>query len=769
MVLAARCPECNTAFRIVPDQLKISEGWVRCGHCSYVFNAQENQFEISEAALEQTLQEQKKQGQSTFASSAFESSTFRMPTRQDSDLSYAEKAEKEANDFFDAALKENHQAAQKINERTEKDKQQNSFPTPAQKTDEHTVQEFIVLSEDSKLENNDHTNYLETIEVSSSDDDTAEISLEEIPIFPDTILPDEFNFEDTHLSEFHVGWQDSITAKPQEPPAEIKLPESTRFGDSTIVAEEVVPGHSAWDPGLSDSDAFESAWEDRDENKLSASQSDSEDLIELSLDENLDGMTATELSEYFAATRFNTPDTQEIVLPAFLSIDPLEEELEVDTAIGFMPTAFEKLNAKDKQSRIALNDTSKTSLSPFSETQVAPPSQEKQDDHEIGLSLVDDYPPQAKSRSVEELKKAGAVVIAARSKRDFASDKSPQTHSSSAFLSSITLEDQETNPSSTFQGSQFGTFTASKLQQTTSVQSADSISALPFEHSYFQLTNTEVPSQKTALPSHVKHTANFQDSLSTTEQEEKDFVTTVLDAGYSVASTDRTPRKKRRSTRAEESLYPSHYQADNGRSSVSKIRSEDSLLESKQSSLMANDETDFPDVSFAKPDKLSAMAHNPILKLGQRVACLALIALLFIQLGAVLKEPLAENIPSLRPMLTTLCKPFGCTIDYPRNIKGFTIYDSFFRRANHTDPEVYTLMLLLKNKDHQSLASPWVELTLIDNATGQTYSQKTFSLQDLGIDMPYVQANQEVHITSNLKIKTPENMTLGFKVILFYP
>jgi len=40
--LATRCTECGTVFRVVQDQLKVSEGWVRCGRCSAVFNALEN-------------------------------------------------------------------------------------------------------------------------------------------------------------------------------------------------------------------------------------------------------------------------------------------------------------------------------------------------------------------------------------------------------------------------------------------------------------------------------------------------------------------------------------------------------------------------------------------------------------------------------------------------------------------------------------------------------------------------------------------------------
>lgn len=33
------CPSCGTKFKVVADQLRISDGWVRCGHCKEVFDA----------------------------------------------------------------------------------------------------------------------------------------------------------------------------------------------------------------------------------------------------------------------------------------------------------------------------------------------------------------------------------------------------------------------------------------------------------------------------------------------------------------------------------------------------------------------------------------------------------------------------------------------------------------------------------------------------------------------------------------------------------
>ena len=53
MSLATRCTGCSTVFRVVQDQLKVSEGWVRCGRCSKVFNALEGLFDLDRDALSQ--------------------------------------------------------------------------------------------------------------------------------------------------------------------------------------------------------------------------------------------------------------------------------------------------------------------------------------------------------------------------------------------------------------------------------------------------------------------------------------------------------------------------------------------------------------------------------------------------------------------------------------------------------------------------------------------------------------------------------------------
>ena len=46
MSMATRCIACGTIFRVVQDQLKVSDGWVRCGRCDEVFNALDGLFDL---------------------------------------------------------------------------------------------------------------------------------------------------------------------------------------------------------------------------------------------------------------------------------------------------------------------------------------------------------------------------------------------------------------------------------------------------------------------------------------------------------------------------------------------------------------------------------------------------------------------------------------------------------------------------------------------------------------------------------------------------
>jgi predicted Zn finger-like uncharacterized protein len=41
-MLITRCPHCGTAFKVVPDQLRLGQGWVKCGRCKQAFRAEQH-------------------------------------------------------------------------------------------------------------------------------------------------------------------------------------------------------------------------------------------------------------------------------------------------------------------------------------------------------------------------------------------------------------------------------------------------------------------------------------------------------------------------------------------------------------------------------------------------------------------------------------------------------------------------------------------------------------------------------------------------------
>lgn len=52
MSLITCCPACGTMFKVVADQLRISEGWVRCGHCTEVFDATAHMQDVQDVPLD---------------------------------------------------------------------------------------------------------------------------------------------------------------------------------------------------------------------------------------------------------------------------------------------------------------------------------------------------------------------------------------------------------------------------------------------------------------------------------------------------------------------------------------------------------------------------------------------------------------------------------------------------------------------------------------------------------------------------------------------
>lgn len=57
MSQVTRCPSCGTRFKVVADQLRISQGWVRCGMCQNVFDASEDLQSVPDEVLQSAVEQ----------------------------------------------------------------------------------------------------------------------------------------------------------------------------------------------------------------------------------------------------------------------------------------------------------------------------------------------------------------------------------------------------------------------------------------------------------------------------------------------------------------------------------------------------------------------------------------------------------------------------------------------------------------------------------------------------------------------------------------
>lgn len=94
MSLITRCPACGTMFKVVADQLRISEGWVRCGHCAEIFDAaadlrDESEIELPTASAPLLAREE---APATEESEGVPSSSFRSSLQSEVDESMVEGA-----------------------------------------------------------------------------------------------------------------------------------------------------------------------------------------------------------------------------------------------------------------------------------------------------------------------------------------------------------------------------------------------------------------------------------------------------------------------------------------------------------------------------------------------------------------------------------------------------------------------------------------------------------------------------------------------------
>lgn len=86
MSLATRCSACSTVFRVQQDQLKASEGWVRCGRCGTVFSALEGLFDLERESTSGSMPLQQEPAAAAAEPAPADSDVFAMHGGMDPDV-----------------------------------------------------------------------------------------------------------------------------------------------------------------------------------------------------------------------------------------------------------------------------------------------------------------------------------------------------------------------------------------------------------------------------------------------------------------------------------------------------------------------------------------------------------------------------------------------------------------------------------------------------------------------------------------------------------
>lgn len=112
MSQVTRCPSCGTRFKVVADQLRISQGWVRCGMCQSVFDASQDLQSVPDELLQPEAADapQKPAVQEVLPTKADEEPAPTWPQQDEdaadapaSDAQKAEAQQDSASDWVDAA------------------------------------------------------------------------------------------------------------------------------------------------------------------------------------------------------------------------------------------------------------------------------------------------------------------------------------------------------------------------------------------------------------------------------------------------------------------------------------------------------------------------------------------------------------------------------------------------------------------------------------------------------------------------------------------
>lgn len=152
---------------------------------------------------------------------------------------------------------------------------------------------------------------------------------------------------------------------------------------------------------------------------------------------------------------------------------------------------------------------------------------------------------------------------------------------------------------------------------------------------------------------------------------------------------------------------------------------------------------------------------------------IVLALLLIIQSLATFRNDIVASVPSVRPLLVTLCEPLGCEVSYVRQIERIFIVGAALQQdpdaSTAADARAYNLRFTLQNRGAYPQPWPAVMVTLTD-ASGTPVIKKAFmpeAFLPAELLAGPLQAKQEVAVDIPLRVK---GMSIsGFELSRFFP
>ncbi|MGO0791269.1 DUF3426 domain-containing protein [Herbaspirillum seropedicae] len=158
-----------------------------------------------------------------------------------------------------------------------------------------------------------------------------------------------------------------------------------------------------------------------------------------------------------------------------------------------------------------------------------------------------------------------------------------------------------------------------------------------------------------------------------------------------------------------------------------------------------------------------------VLKVIMMILAGVMVPVLLLQALYYWRNPLAEALPPVRPMLNGMCVALHCSVGLPAEIDRLSL-EANELQVVPPNQNVYALTVVMRNRGPGAQAWPHLELTL-NNDDEKAVVRRVFRPRDYLPDARQIDrgiaADSEQQIKLNFELK--DALVSGYRVYLFYP